>query len=114
MAACRAHDLPASAEHYSARRGLLTWFDIGLRIPCLAGCSWPVSLRRPALRTAAAWGVSMVSAGFIETHGLWTDDQGRLADELKRRLEADRVKLVRVAWADPHGYARAKLVTVPA
>jgi glutamine synthetase len=56
----------------------------------------------------------MRAAGFIETHGLWTDDQRRQADEVKRRLEADRVKLVRVAWADPHGYARAKLVTVPA
>src|SRR5215470_19176457 len=56
----------------------------------------------------------MQSAGFIETHGLWTDDQRRQADEVKRRLEAGGLKLVRVAWADPHGYARAKLVTVPA
>jgi len=56
----------------------------------------------------------MQSAGFIETHGLWTADQRRQADEVKRRLEAGGLKLVRVAWADPHGYARAKLVTVPA
>src|SRR6202008_1830873 len=31
-----------------------------------------------------------------------------------RRLEKENVKFVRVAWADPHGYSRAKAVTLPA
>jgi glutamine synthetase len=51
---------------------------------------------------------------FIERHGLWTDEQKRQAEELKRRVKAENLRLVRLAWADPHGYSRAKLVTVPA
>jgi glutamine synthetase len=51
---------------------------------------------------------------FIQRHGLWTDEQRRQAEELKRRVEKDDLSLVRLAWADPHGAARAKAVTVPA
>jgi len=51
---------------------------------------------------------------FVERHGLWTDDQQRQAGELKRRIEKDNVRLIRLAWADPHGYSRAKVLTVPA
>jgi glutamine synthetase len=54
------------------------------------------------------------SAGFIEQHGLWTDEQRRQAEEVKRRVEKDDLRLVRLAWADPHGAARAKALTVPA
>jgi glutamine synthetase len=49
--------------------------------------------------------------GFIERHGLWTDDERRQAQELKRRLEEDKLRLIRVVWADPHGAARAKAVS---
>ncbi len=52
--------------------------------------------------------------GFIERHGLWTDDQKRQAEELKHRVEKDDLHLIRVAWADPHGASRAKALTVPA
>ena len=48
--------------------------------------------------------------GFIETHGLWTEDQKRQAAEIRARLERDDIKLVRMAWADPHGASRAKMV----
>src|SRR5829696_10556269 len=54
------------------------------------------------------------AAGFIEKHGLWTDAQRRHAADLKRRLEKEKLRFVRLAWADPHGYSRAKAVTVPA
>src|SRR6516162_2782952 len=50
---------------------------------------------------------------FIARHGVWTDEQRRQADDLKRRVEKDNLKLVRLVWADPHGAARAKAVTVP-
>ena len=50
---------------------------------------------------------------FIDRHGLWTDEQRRLAGELERRIQADGVRLVRMAWADSHGHARAKMVSVP-
>lgn len=53
-------------------------------------------------------------AAFIERHGLWTDDQKRQAENLKRRVKNEGLKFVRLAWADPHGYSRAKLVTIPA
>ena len=51
---------------------------------------------------------------FIERHGLWTDDQRREAVELARRVEADKLRYVRLAWSDTHGYSRAKTLTVPA
>ena len=52
--------------------------------------------------------------GFIDKHGLWTEEQQRQAAEIKRRLEDGTIKLVRVAWADPHGASRAKTVTATA
>jgi len=51
---------------------------------------------------------------FIQKHGLWSDEQRRQADEIKRRLQADKFRYVRLAWGDTHGYARAKTLTVPA
>ena len=54
------------------------------------------------------------SNAFIEQHGLWTDEQRRQAEEIKRRIEKGDLRLIRLAWADPHGAARAKALTVPA
>jgi glutamine synthetase len=51
---------------------------------------------------------------FIERHGLWSDQQRRQADEIRRRLEADKLRYVRIAWSDTHGYSRAKTLTAPA
>ena len=53
-------------------------------------------------------------AGFIDRHGLWSENQRKLAEEIRARIERDKLKLVRVAWADPHGASRAKMVTAPA
>ncbi|HUG76038.1 MAG TPA: hypothetical protein VML57_00985, partial [Burkholderiales bacterium] len=33
---------------------------------------------------------------------------------LRERLQKERIELVRLVWADPHGAARAKALTVPA
>ncbi len=52
-------------------------------------------------------------SGFIARHGLWSDDDRRLAEEIMRRVEAENLNLVRLVWADPHGYSRAKALTVP-
>ena len=54
------------------------------------------------------------SPTFIEKHGLWSDEQKRLAAEIARRVEAEELRFVRVAWGDAHGYSRAKTLTVPA
>src|ERR1700686_1785408 len=51
---------------------------------------------------------------FIEKHGLWSDDERRLAADIERRVEAEKLRFVRLAWSDSHGYVRAKTLTVPA
>ena len=51
---------------------------------------------------------------FIEKHGLWSDEQRRLAAEIARRVEAEKLHFVRLAWGDTHGYSRAKTLTIPA
>jgi glutamine synthetase len=53
-------------------------------------------------------------ATFIDRHGLRSEAQKRLADDIKRRLETEKLRFVRLAWGDTHGYARAKTLTVPA
>lgn len=53
----------------------------------------------------------MTQKGFIERHALWNDDQVRQAAELRARCTP--LRLIRMAWADPHGASRAKAVTVP-
>jgi glutamine synthetase len=51
---------------------------------------------------------------FIEQHGLWSEDDKRQAVDIKRRLETEKLRFVRLAWSDTHGYVRAKTLTVPA
>jgi len=58
--------------------------------------------------------MSTAKPPFVDKHGLWTDDQRREAAEIGRRVEADKLRYVRLAWSDTHGYSRAKTLTVPA
>src|ERR1700731_4077728 len=51
---------------------------------------------------------------FIDKHGLWSDEERRLSADIKRRVEAEKLRYVRLAWSDTHGYVRAKTLTVPA
>ncbi len=53
-------------------------------------------------------------ATFIERHSLWSDEQTRLAADVMRRIEAQKLRFVRLAWGDSHGYSRAKTLTIPA
>jgi glutamine synthetase len=55
-----------------------------------------------------------VSTGFIGKHGLWSTEQRNQAVAIERRVIKDKLKLIRLAWADPHGASRAKTLTVPA
>ena len=55
----------------------------------------------------------MTRKGFIERHALWSEDQRKQAKALATRVRKEGLRLVRLAWADPHGWARAKAVTVP-
>ena len=49
--------------------------------------------------------------GFVERHGLWTGEQAARAAELPRLIEREDLHLIRVAWADTHGVARAKALS---
>jgi glutamine synthetase len=51
---------------------------------------------------------------FIEKYGLWSDEQHKLAAGIKHRVETEKLRYIRLAWSDTHGYARAKTLTVPA
>ena len=53
-------------------------------------------------------------ASFIESRALWSDEQRRLAADLVRRVEGEKLRFVRLAWGDTHGYSRAKTLTIPA
>jgi glutamine synthetase len=45
---------------------------------------------------------------FVEQHGLWSDEQRRSATELKRRIAADDLEVVRFSFPDQHGILRGK------
>ena len=49
--------------------------------------------------------------GFIESHGLWTDEQTRASIELVKRIEKEGIKNIRIGWGDQHGIVRGKTVT---
>jgi glutamine synthetase len=53
----------------------------------------------------------MENRSYIDRHGLWSDSQVMRAAEVLRQLDAEGVHLIRLAWADPHGAARAKAIT---
>lgn len=43
---------------------------------------------------------------FIDKHGLWDEEERRQAEEIKRRIESEKLRGVRLAWGDTHGYSR--------
>tara|TARA_R110000787_G_scaffold42326_3_gene104107 strand:+ start:217 stop:1707 length:1491 start_codon:yes stop_codon:yes gene_type:complete len=53
----------------------------------------------------------MARDSFIDRHGLRTDAQSARAAEILTQVETDGLELIRIAWADPHGAARAKALT---
>jgi glutamine synthetase len=52
-----------------------------------------------------------MQVGFIEQHGLWSEEQRAQAQALKQRLEREPLELIRLGWADPHGASRAKALS---
>ena len=53
-------------------------------------------------------------SSFTQRHGLLSDEQRGMAADLKRRVEAEGIGYIRLAWVDPFGASRAKLVTADA
>ena len=48
------------------------------------------------------------SQSFVDRHGLWSDEQARVAAEVERQIKKDNLELVRFAFADQHGVLRGK------
>jgi len=46
--------------------------------------------------------------GFIERHGLWTQEQSEAASEIAAHIAAEGVNVVRLVFADQHGVLRGK------
>lgn len=50
------------------------------------------------------------AAGFVERHGLWNDQTLAAADEVKARVAADGLEVVRISFVDQHGLLRGKTI----
>lgn len=49
--------------------------------------------------------------GFIERHGLWSEEEQRLAKEVEKKIADDGIELVRFSFPDLHGLLRGKALT---
>lgn len=56
----------------------------------------------------------MSAPSFTERHGLASDARRQHARDALARCAAEGIRLVRLAWVDPHGASRAKMVSLPA
>ena len=54
---------------------------------------------------------TVTAGGFIERHGLYTDEQRVAAQELAARVQEQGLRTVRIVWADQHGVPRGKFVS---
>lgn len=52
--------------------------------------------------------------GFVERHGLYSDEQTRAAAEVAARIARDGLDVVRLSFADQHGLPRGKALTAEA
>jgi glutamine synthetase len=57
---------------------------------------------------AALSDISVGKVGFVEQHGLWTDQQREAAERIVAEVEQRQLKTIRVAWGDQHGVVRGK------
>ena len=53
-------------------------------------------------------GLGLGSAGFVERHGLYSDDQAQATIEVAARIEELGLRTVRLILVDQHGIARSK------
>jgi glutamine synthetase len=62
--------------------------------------------------STAPSGAHAATRGFIERHGLWTDQDKQAADDVRRRIERHDLKAVRIGWPDQHGIVRGKTLLI--
>jgi len=53
---------------------------------------------------------SLGQVGFVECHGLWTDEQRTAAARIEAEIAEHDLRTVRIAWGDQHGVVRGKNV----
>src|SRR4030088_242897 len=56
--------------------------------------------------------VSTGKMGFIEGHELWSDEQKEAAQRIESEVREKCLRQGRISWADQHGIARGKTLTV--
>jgi glutamine synthetase len=56
-------------------------------------------------------GLGLGSAGFVERHGLYSDEQARTGAGVAARIEELGLRTVRLVLVDQHGVARSKHVS---
>ena len=84
-----------TASSRPSRCGMVT--IRGLLIDLYGDCLSPI---KPSNYKSLRYGAGHDKPSHLHrTHGLWTEEQRRRADEIKRRVEADKLRYVRLAWA---------------
>jgi glutamine synthetase len=58
--------------------------------------------------------VSTGKIGFIERHGLYSDEQKDSAQKVEAEIREKGLRQIRISWGDQHGIARGKTLTVDA
>ncbi|MEM7424901.1 MAG: glutamine synthetase family protein [Pseudomonadota bacterium] len=56
----------------------------------------------------------MTDFGFAEHHGLWSEEQSRLAKEVSARITAEGLESIRLSFCDQHGLLRGKTLMAEA
>jgi len=51
---------------------------------------------------------------FIAKHKLWSEEQKAAAEDVLKRIEAEGIEIIRLAWADQYGLVRSKGLSVDA
>ena len=57
---------------------------------------------------------SMGRFSFVARHGLWGDREAEAAERVAKRIEEERIEVVRLSFGDQHGILRGKSVTAQA
>lgn len=57
---------------------------------------------------------SMGRFSFVARHGLWGDREAEAAERVAKRIEEERIEVVRLSFGDQHGILRGKSVTARA
>jgi glutamine synthetase len=55
--------------------------------------------------------ISVGKVGFIERHGLWSDEQKDAAQRVLRLVEEKKLRALRIGWGDQHGVVRGKTLS---